>query len=380
MTDYQDRSMANKLVKFFKTRRYVLAWFWEDAIKPYRWAILKINLLELSAVATEIAAYGVIVVFINALQSEGSIKIWKYNIPLPVSDNMLLWYTTTAATFFFVATAFIKYFSKKATFQLAKHYDKFCTLRLIQALRDSPNGISQAPSYPVKKAIIKDARICGSMLKAAASFIIPSIKIVGSIIFMFYTNLWITFLIVGLLLFTFYFLHQLGAKTMRETQIKERLLPLHIKQVIQSLNHSEVRGKPHVHRYHTMFHDETTDTFYNALYNVRILATRNLLIIQLCIAVTTFLILMIVGNFVIFSHIQWDVLITFIIAMQIFFRNLHGLAGIAKQISSKIDYVIQYHKILQLASTSQVGNGISVTEKELSLQLDDDEDDDFDDL
>lgn len=372
-----------RLITFFKTQRYILSWFWKDAILPYKWAIVIINMLDFLAAAAEIAAYGVIVLFIKALQSGGDIELWGAKIPISLSNNKLLWSAAAAATVFFVANAFMKYFSKTATFYLAKHYDKFCTLRLVKALRDDTAGAAGAPSYAIKKAIIKDSRVCGSMLKAAASFPLPSVKIVASVAFMFYTNVWITLLIVGVLLFTFYFLQQLGAKTMRETQIKERLLPLYIKQVIQSLSLAPAGAQPVLHRYHTKFQDETSDNFYNALYNVRIFATRNLLIVKLCIAATTFLILTIVGNFIIFSHIQWNVLITFVIAMQLFFRNLHGLAGIAKQIGSKIDYVIQYYNILHLAAASKTGHDVRVGEKEFGLQLDgddDDDDDDFDDL
>lgn len=373
----------NKVIRFFKRQKYILSWFWKDAILPHQTDILKINILDLCAVASEVAAYGVIVLFVKALQTNEPVKIQQLHLELDVSANRLLWYATISATFFFLANAFFRYFSKKATFLLAKRYDKFCSLRLLMALRGQNGPGPGNYSYAVKKAIIKDSRVCGSMLKAAASFIIPLLKIIGSVAFMLYTNIWITLLVICLFPVALYFLQRLGSKTVRETQVKEKLLPLFIKQVVEKLQAHPESIPPELNRRQTRFHHSDIDAYYDAHYNTRIYANQNLLIIKLSIAGMTFLILMIVGNFILLTQIQWNVLITFAIAMQFFFRSLQGLAGITTQISGKIDYVRQYHSILHGVLNTPQDAAPALADDKLAYQIEEegaDDLDDFDDL
>lgn len=341
---------------------------------------MRINVLELFSTATEVAAYGVIVMFVDALQSGGKLTFHKIVLSESVSNNQLLWFAAIGATLFFTVQAFFKFYSKKASLMLAKRYDKFCAMRLVQTLQQK--GPVQLNGYRVKKAAVKDSRFCGAMLKSCASFLIPVVKILGSMAYMLYINFWISLLIILSLFFVFYLLQRQVKRTAQATQTKERLLPLYISNVVNRLNGVPSEKEKHNDRQNTTFSDRDTEEFYDAYYQVGILASHNLLIVQLCIAAMTFIILVLVGNYILHDSQQWGVLITFVIAMQYFFRNLRSLAGIAKQISQKIDYVVQYYTILQKIQLADNLEEFSSDSGQLGLQLvdADSDDDDFDDL
>lgn len=368
------------LLRFFHTEKDTLYWFWKDAVPPYRWNIVRINLLDFLATVTEIAAYGVIVAFVNKLQSNADMQGWLWNQFSQLTISEFLWYATLLATGSFIANAFFKYLFRKAAFDLSRAYDTFCVLRLVNVLQPHMKGNPSLPSYAIKKAIIKDSRVCGSLLRSMSSFVIPLLKILLSLAYMFYISVWITLIMVAMLWVTFYFLQRLGQRVIKTTQDKERLQPLSIRNIFQLL---QVRGpgKAKLDHQHSTFGDEVIDEYYATYYRTRILANQNLLIIKLSIAAMTFLILLVAGNYMLWNHMHWGILISFVLAMQIFFRSLYGLAGIAKQISSKFDYISHYHFILKAAGAGDLQTmGHILDEKNISLQMEGDEDEDDDDF
>lgn len=359
----------------FLVENRILRWFWSDAIWPFRRDIIYINVLDLLATITEIGAYGVLIVCITKWQAPDTDIRWINHWIQSLSVTALLTWSTIMAVILFTANAGLKYAAKVTAIQLARKYDLFCVTRLVQEIHRAIQDTTPVIAYRVRKAIIKDSRISGGMLKNVASFPIPLLKIVGSFFYMLYLHAALTIVVILVIFVLLFFLRRLSARIVALTREKERLLPLSIRNILNQIHTPGYLHQTTADDVVFSIGDEHTQSFYEKHYQSRMLANQHALMIQLSIALMTGLMLAMAGSFMHFHSIDWATLVSYVIAMQLFFRNLHGAAGMARQSSIKFDYIAHYLYILQAARS---GNLAVLTESDtgnvLSLDADDDED------
>lgn len=381
---------------FFKFKGTTLKWVWKDLIHPNSKSFILIFLLDILSVLGQVAAYGLLLKYVNALEQTSELTFLG-NSYVPQSSQTLLIAVATGTGALFLFYGLMDYLSQIKVIQMTKKYESFCSQRVITSLSainrklDFQKG--ERPDFDnrrLKKALIKDARYSARLVKFFQFSTVTLVKFFGSLIFMFSVNFSLTLIILLMIIPIFFALRHMARQVARLTQKRETKLPGFIysqKQLMQAAFTPSLEAPSDTHEFDPA--KEVSD-FYNMYHDISRKLAKSDFIILAFIAVLAILIVLTAGNLVMFGDMSWTIFIAYIVALRYFFGSLKGLNGVFKKSSKIYDYLNHYINTLQQIET---GKGVPVLaaykkaeissvkkSNGLGLDLDDDDDDDDDDL
>lgn len=377
-----------------KSKNKTFKWLWEDLIYPRKKDFLINFLLDLGGILGQVAAYSVLLKYVNALEQTSELELLGRSFE-PQSSQTLLIVVALTTGLLFLIYSLIDYWSKLRIINITRKYDEFCSRRILHALEKtsqtlvSDSGYSRFDSRRLRKALIKDARFCGKTVKVISLGFVILIKFLASLAFMFSVSILLTSAILLLIVPLAYILRRLGREVVKLTQLREAKLPVFIQHKKMQMQRAMDKNRAPNKEQDEFGSSNEILSFYNTYYKVMKKLALSDLIIVLFIAFLAVVVVLMAGNLVLFGNMSWAIFIAYIVAMRFFFSSMQGLNNMMKKASKLYDYVSHYIMTLEAA---QSGKGVPMLEAykreplastrnsdAIGLELNDDDGDDDDD-
>lgn len=271
----------------------------------------------------------------------------------------------------------------KKLIQFNRIFETICVSRLYEAIQQKRYLLpfQKAPilsPYNIKKSLIKDTKFYGRGLSAIIKAVIPIAKIILSLSFMFYLAFSFTLLVVFIMIIGVFFIWKVSRQVVIETRRKEKFIKYYVKDLLNAL-FTQMSSEE-------LLEKEGMRGYFDAFYGWLLKLEENRLIVNLLIAGTSTILLIVIGQLTIFGNASWALLIGYLLALRYFLTSLQGLNGILKQLSTFYDYIQNYYGILTALSeleeaTFPINQQVNKNAEEyFHFQADDDGDDLLDDF
>ncbi|MFT6214345.1 MAG: ABC-type multidrug transport system fused ATPase/permease subunit [Roseivirga sp.] len=376
---------------FFKFDYSVLKWIRKDLVYPHFKGFLTVFFLDILGILGQLTAYGLLLKYVNALESTNELFILGTTY-IPQSSQTILTLVAVSTGALFVFYGLMVFWSKVKVIKMTKNYELFCSERVLTSLKailTSPESSeSEVPSFDqrrLRKALIKDSRFCGKLIPTISFSVITILKFLGSLVFMFSSSFLLTVIILLIVLPLLLVLKYMAKSVVNLTQQREVKLPNFIagkKLLMQNALDPTKKKSSNTHH--------AVSIFYNTYYKILNKMALSDLIITFFTAILLVIVVLMAGNLVLFGDMSWPIFIAYIVALRYFFGSLKSLNQMFKKSSKIYDYVSHYVSTLKQIET---GKGVPVlaayrnngptagkNTDGLGLDLDDDEDDDDDDF
>jgi ABC-type multidrug transport system fused ATPase/permease subunit len=379
---------------FFKFDYSVLKWIRKDLVYPHFKGFLTVFFLDILGILGQLTAYGLLLKYVNALESTDEIFILGATY-IPQSSQTILTLVAVGTGVLFIFYGLMDFWSKVKVIKMSKNYELFCSERVLTSLKaifTSPESSeSKVPSFDqrrLRKALIRDSRFCGKLAATISFSVITILKFLGSLVFMFYSSFLLTVIILLIVLPLLFVLKYMAKSVVDLTQQREVKLPNFIagkKLLMQNALDPTKKNSSQIHELHT---PHAISPFYNIYYKIYSQMALSDLIITFSMAILSVIVVLMAGNLVLFGDMSWSIFIAYIVALRYFFGSLRSLNQMFKKSSKIYDYVSHYVSTLKQIETGKgvpvlaaYRNNVATAGKNpdgLGLDLDEEDDDDDD--
>ncbi len=360
----------------------IISWVWQDALKPHASKIRWITFLQILSVLTNFSGFWVLYYYVKAIEANQNLSLFHWTFA-PRESQILLIIVTSLVGVLLLGSSMLFYTFFKKLIQFNRIFETICVSRLYEAIQQKRYLLpfQKAPilsPYNIKKSLIKDTKFYGRGLSAIIKAVIPIAKIILSLSFMFYLAFSFTLLVVFIMIIGVFFIWKVSRQVVIETRRKEKFIKYYVKDLLNAL-FTQMSSEE-------LLEKEGMRGYFDAFYGWLLKLEENRLIVNLLIAGTSTILLIVIGQLTIFGNASWALLIGYLLALRYFLTSLQGLNGILKQLSTFYDYIQNYYGILTALSeleeaTFPINQQVNKNAEEyFHFQADDDGDDLLDDF
>lgn len=320
----------------------IMRWVWQDALRPYVKDIRWIVALQVISVLANFGAFAVLYFYVSKLEKELPVNLLGYTFE-PRESQMLLLLVASAVGLLFLTTALLDFGFHKYLININKRFEKSLVTRLYNEVMAKAHLLSGQDNpdlspYNIRKSLIKDSKFYGRTLFSTVRSVVPLIRLLFSLIFLFYLAFWFTLMVLAILMVGVVFIFQVSRTVARQTSRKEKYIKLYVQELAAALS-SPMEGEELVKQ-------RGAHNYFDAFYAWMLNAQKNRLVINLLIAVITTVLLLVVGYLALFGSTPWALLVGYLLGLRYFLASLRGINGMLKQLSTFYEYIRNYYAIL----------------------------------
>jgi hypothetical protein len=326
-------NVKKKYIEGFYQKLYqywpVFKWMIFDSVWRFKGVATLILVAGFLGVTFQVAAIGQVIRYAKVLESGEIVRFLGYEFEPRTSWGLLLM-LGGGILFSLLISAWLIYYSRTNTLKLCRRYEEFCTKRILVICGSElkfwmePEG-----TYGDERDFLKlsrtDARYCGLALRMILNAIIPAITFVVAFAALLYINLLLTLLIMVLVLISSGFLYKVNIVGARSTSMMEEnsgKTAQEYNRIIQQQKGISAPIQDSEAIFRNLFSSKTVKQYLNA-FEGRFKAIENSQFVSnILIAVSTFVIFVILGSRIIFEGEGWGRLIVYLVALRYGLTNL----------------------------------------------------------
>ena len=339
--------MKNNIFESFyqKLSQYwpIFKWMILDSVWRFRGVATLILITGFLGVTFQVAAIGQAIQYAKVLESGEIVRFLGYEFEPRTSWELLLM-LGGGILFSLLISAWLIYYSRTSTLKLCRRYEEFCAKRILVICGSELKfWMESEGTYGDERDFLKlsrtDARYCGLALRMILNAIIPAITFIVAFAALLYINLLLTFLIMVLVLISSGFLYKVNIASARSTSIMEKnsgKTAYEYNRIIQQQKGIAAPIQDIEAIFRNLFSSKNVKQYHNA-FEGRFKAIENSKFVSnILIAVSTFVIFVILGSRIIFEGEGWGRLIVYLVALRYGLNNL-------KQCSSSITNINRFY-------------------------------------
>lgn len=357
--------MLQNILENIKKYQSVIAWILQDSILRFKKKVFLIVISGFLGVALQLQTIALVFYYAKALETGKIINILDYNINIRDSKLILIALGIIILISLIIA-AWLNYYSRNRLLKLWRIYEEFCAKRVFHILAEKRLRLSFFYQEIIDddtrllKIVRTDSRYCGRVLEIVLSIFTPSVTAVISSGALIYINPLLTVLLILPLTITIFFWYRASRKASNNASLLEqyssnssteyRSLIRWFKQDVYSLPTSYIENLYN--------HLENSRGFLDAFEGRLNSLAKSDLASNIFLAITIFIILMVLGWNIISQQAGWGELIVYVFALRYSLFNL-------RQVTQKITAInLFYPHIKRYFHFLKTSTSYSLVEKE----------------
>lgn len=319
-----------------------------DSVLRFRKESFLVFITGLFGVSFQILTIGVVLYYAKAMEKGTLINVLFYEFNVRTSVVFLL-VCGLVILFSLLLAAWLTYFSRTKSLALRRKYEEFCSKRIFILFGSSfKTWIPFEQDFNSDKVISKlarrDARFCGRALWMVMDFVTPFIIFLVSIGALVYINPFLTFLIFVLIGISAVFLYKVSIMAAKNSSLMEKFSKPANKEYLQVIRRQKTIAvssqEDETWLENNFFSSGAPKKFLDA-YMGRLKALEySHLISNILFAAAVFMILLILGEKIIFEGHGWEKLIVYLLALRYMITNV-------KQINTKVTSINRFYPQLK---------------------------------
>ncbi len=324
----------------------IFKWMIFDSVWRFRGVVTLILITGFLGVTFQVAAIGQAIRYAKLLESGEIVRFLGYEFEPRTSWELLL-ALGGGILFSLLISAWLIYYSRTNTNKLCRQYEEFCAKRILVICSSNmrflmePEG-THCDERDFLKLSRTDSRYCGLILRLILNAIIPAITFVLAFVVLLCINYLLTLLIMFIVFISSGFLYKVNIAGARSTSMMEKnsaKAALEYNRIIQQQKGISVPIQDNGEIFRSLFSSKNVKQYLNA-YEGRFKAVESSQFVSnILIAVSTFVIFVVLGSRIIFEGEGWGRLIVYLVALR------YGLTNL-KQCSRSITSINRfYHQV-----------------------------------
>lgn len=332
------RDLGKKGLHYFS----VLKLLFVDSVWRFKLQSLAILVTGFLGVSTQVAVIGQTIYYLRLL--EKGEKLAAYGHSFDPKSSLFVFVLFAVGVFIsLLVSSWLVYFSRKKGNNLRRKYEEFCSRRALlsfaKSLRFSTDGEAFCTDRIVLRSVRRDANFCGRTVQKLVEAIIPCITFVVAIGVLFYTNVWLTVFILGVMVLSLSLQYRINIRGMNMSVLMETTIgqaTVEKREIISRLGGLSVLPLDDGGWIERHFACGGTKKNLDAAESRRMATEKSKLISDLLLAVVLCLILLTIGVHTFVNHKGWTSLVVYLFSLRFCLVNY-------RTIMSKITAVNRFY-------------------------------------
>ncbi len=352
----------NDLNKFFETiRQYsaTLKVIAADSVWRFKKESFVILLTGFLGASFQLLTIGLALYYAHTMEKGGIIKLLGLEFQARTS-MALLFLLGMVVLPLLLLSAWLIYFSKAKTIALMRKYEEFCAKRIFSVFGSStkvwmPPEQGFHSDRIISRLVRINSRYNSRVLGIILAIVVPTITLLVSIGTLFYTNIFLTCLMLGFFGIASFFQYKINIVGVKNSTRMENYIRDYVIEYNQIIQRQKNLSNPL---------PENESWFENALFSsdkikryldaytgrLKVLETSNF-VSNILFAIAIFMLLLIMGTRIIFKADNWSSLVIYLIALRYVLVNLRQLSRQITNINRFYPQIKRYFLFLQNTET-----------------------------
>lgn len=348
--------MLQNILENIKKYQSVIAWILEDSILRFKKKVFLIVISGFLGVALQLQTIALVFYYAKSLETGKIISVLDYSINIR-SSQLILIILGIIILISLILAAWLNYYSRNRLLKLWRIYEEFCAKRVFHILAEKRLRLSFFYQEIIDddtrllKILRTDSRYCGRVLEIVLSIFTPTVTAIISIGALIYINPLLTVLLILPLTTTIFFWYRASREASNNASLLEqyssnasteyRSLIRWFKQDVYSLPTNYIENLYNYLENSRQF----LDAFEGRLNSL----AKSDLASNIFLAITIFMILMVLGWNIISQQAGWGELIIYIFALRYSLFNIRQVTQKITAINLFYPHIKRYFHFLSIA-------------------------------
>ena len=334
--------MLETLFRYVRIIRWILA----DSVFRLKKKAFLIIASEMVGLLLQVGAVLVVIRYVQILESGTAISIGPHYFE---NQSELFVYVAIVILCCLIVSSILLLYSGQRIFKLQFEYDKLCSKRVFELYHHFIHDSTFTRKYNEKDVLViakKDSHYCGRAVRMLLTCFRPIVILIIAIPVMFFINFMVTFLLMAIALATVFFQYYVSKEAANNSLLIERCSPEasleKTEMAKNSIKFPKISEGQFLEYIDSKFNNKSTAKFYNLYQNWMISVEKSSFINNILLAISIFLILIILFNDVIQRGTGWSELIIYILAARFSLANIRQLSKTITAVNRLYPQLLRY--------------------------------------